>query len=376
MELLITVAYIFLVRLIFFDFKLIRFSLFWKFIVFGLWISAALTEILFLGQYTPYSKDAFVQAYVVEMAPEYGGLVKEVYISPNLPIKKGAPLFQMDPEPWKSRVEELEAQLALAGTNVEVLKQNIVEAKARVAQTMANLEGARAKYTMISQAVKKNAVSRIHLEEIQQRVGALEAQLRANKAAQRSTQLAFDSEVGETHTEIAEVLAKLAKARYNLEHTTIRAPSNGYVSNLQLYPGAFTRLKNPIMSFINNEKHWILATMDQRGIQWVRKGNHAEIAFDMYPGRVFPAEVECVVWANGRSQGVPSGRLPLEQPQGGFDFFVRLRMTETDPNCPMRFGAKGLVAIHTDKAPDFLILIRQIEIRSESFLNFLFNPFR
>ena len=376
MELLITVAYIFLVRLIFFDFKLMKFNLFWKFVVFGVWIGAALTEILFLGQYTPYSKGAFVQAYVVEMAPEYGGLVKEVLVSPNLPIKKGEVLFQMDPKPWKSRVEELEAQLAFADTNVEVLNQNVTEAKAQVARTIANLTGARAKYNMISEAARKNAVSRVHLEEIQQRVAALEAQLKADKAGQHSAQLAFDSEVGEVHTEVAEALAKLAKARYNLEHTTIRAPSNGYVSNLQLYPGAFTRLKAPVMSFINNEKHWILATMDQRGIQWVRKGNHAEVAFDMYPGKVFSAEVESIVWANGRSQGVPSGQLPLEQPQGGFDFFVRLRMTETDPDCPIRFGAKGLVAIHTDRAADFLILIRQIEIRSESFLNFLFNPFR
>ena len=65
MELLITIAYIFLVRLIFFDYKLLRFNLFWKFFVFGLYFAAALTEVTLLGQFTPYSKEAFVQAYVV-----------------------------------------------------------------------------------------------------------------------------------------------------------------------------------------------------------------------------------------------------------------------------------------------------------------------
>ncbi len=88
MELLITIAYFFLVRLIFFDFKLLKFNLFWKFVVFGLWVAAVLTEILSLGQYTPYSKEAFVQSYVVQMAPEYGGRVKEVFITSNTPIKK------------------------------------------------------------------------------------------------------------------------------------------------------------------------------------------------------------------------------------------------------------------------------------------------
>ena len=77
MELLITIAYFFLIRLIFFDYKLLRFSLFWKFMVFGIWIGALLTEVLALGQFAPYSKSAFVQTYVVQMAPEWGGTVKE-----------------------------------------------------------------------------------------------------------------------------------------------------------------------------------------------------------------------------------------------------------------------------------------------------------
>ena len=80
MELLLTIAYFFLVRLIFFDHKLLAFNLFWKFVVFGLWIGAILTEVILLGQFAPYSKEAFVQTYVVQMAPEYGGLVKEVYV--------------------------------------------------------------------------------------------------------------------------------------------------------------------------------------------------------------------------------------------------------------------------------------------------------
>lgn len=377
MELLITIAYIFLVRLIFFDFKLLKFNLFWKFIVFGLWVGAVLTEILLLGQYTPYSKDAFVQSYVVEMAPEYGGLVKKVYVSPNLPIKKGAPLFQMDREPWQKKVDELQAQLTLAGTNVDVLDQKVSEATAQLARTQANLKGARAKYQMIAKAAEKNAVSRIRLQEIEQRVSALEAQIKLDRATVRSAELAFESEVGDKHTEVAEALAKLAKAKYHLEHTTIRAPSDGYVSNLQLYPGGFIRLKKPVMSFISTEKHWILATMDQRGIQWVRPGDKAEVAFNMYPGKVFPAEVESIVWASGKAQGVASGQLPKEEPEGGIDFFVRLRMIETHPeDHPIRFGSRGLVAIHTGKAPEFLIFLRQIEIRSESFLNYLFNPFR
>ncbi len=376
MELLITIAYFFLVRLIFFDFKLMKFNLFWKFIVFGLWVAAVLTEILSLGQYTPYSKEAFVQSYVVQMAPEYGGRVKEVFVTSNTPIKKGDPLFQMDPEPWQNKVDEYEAHLASAGTTVLKLGQKVVEARADAARTAATLKGARAKHDMISRAAEKKAVSRIHLEQIEQRVEALKAQLQGNKAAVREAQLAFDSEIGDEHTEIAEVLAKLATAKYHLENTIIRAPSDGYVSNLQLYPGAFTRLKKPVMTFINSEQYWIAARMDQRGIQRVKTGDHAEIAFDMYPGKVFSARVVSVIWANGNAQGEPSGRIPNEESvSGGGDFMVRLHLTKEHPDYPIRFGASGLVAVFTREAPDFLVLLRQIEIHSESYLKYLFNPF-
>ena len=118
MELLITIAYIFLVRLIFFDYKLLKYTLFWKFVTFGLWVAAAMTEIIFLGQYAPYSKAMFVQSYVVQMAPEFGGLVTEVYVTQNQPVKKGELLFQMDPSPWQYRVDRLEAQLAAADAEV------------------------------------------------------------------------------------------------------------------------------------------------------------------------------------------------------------------------------------------------------------------
>ena len=116
--------------------------------------------------------------------------------------------------------------------------------------------------------------------------------------------------------------------------------------------------------------------MNQRGIQRVREGDHAEIAFDMYPGKVFPAKVVSVIWANGNAQGVPSGLIPTEgSVSGGFDFMVRLHLTEEHPDYPVRFGASGLVAVFTKEAPDFLVLLRQIEIHSESYLKYLFNPF-
>jgi multidrug resistance efflux pump len=139
MEIIVTLAYFFLVRLVFFDYKLIRFNLFWKFVVFGIYIAAALTEIIMLGQYTPYSKEMIVESRVLQIAPEFGGIVKEVHAKPNVPLKKGDPLFEMDPKPWQDKVDSLKAQLAEAEEKYHV-ERRLVERGAGVREKMINLK--------------------------------------------------------------------------------------------------------------------------------------------------------------------------------------------------------------------------------------------
>jgi len=375
MELLITIAYVFLIRLIFFDYNLLKYNLFWKFVTFGLWVMAAMTEVVFLGQYAPYSKSMFVQSYVVQMAPEFGGLVKEVYVTQNQEVNKGQPLFQMDPTEWQNKVDLYKAKLAAADTNVAELNQQVVEAKAVVAEAEANLQVSQVKYEQIAEAASSSAVSRLRMEESEKDVQVRKAELDRARAAQRATEIALDSEVGDQHSAVAEVLAELAQAQYNLDHTTIVAPSDGYVVNVQLYPGAFVRLKQPVLAFVNSEKHWLLATVPQRGIHRLRSGDKAQVAFEMYPGEIFEAEVENIVWAVGNAQGIPSGQIPqTSQIHNAHLYMVRLQIKE-DPNYPLRFGASGLAAMYSKDTADFLILLRQIELQSESFLNYLYNPF-
>jgi multidrug resistance efflux pump len=345
-------------------------------VVFGVWIGALLTEVLALGQFAPYSKSAFVQTYVVQMAPQWGGKVNEVYVKPNVPVKKGDPLFQMDPQEKQYKVDLYTAQLAAADTHVAELAQQLAQASAQVQKVKADLEVEIIMYQQVKDAASGGAASKYRLESVRQTVASLEAELLAAEAARDAAQLALDSNVDDKPTAVAEALANLNVARFYLEQTTVRAPSDGYVSNLQLYPGAFVRLKTPLMTFISSDEHWIVAKTLQNGIQRVAPGDAAEVAFAMYPGKVFDAEVVSVVWANGNAQGVPSGVLPPEQQvHPGMEFFVRLRMTENDPAYPLRFGARAIVAIYSKDCADFLKLLRQIEIQSESFLNYLFNPF-
>jgi multidrug resistance efflux pump len=316
MEILATIAYFFLVRLVFFEYQWLRFTLVWKFVVFGLYIAAGLTEVILLGQYTPYSKQAFLERPVIQMAPEFGGLVKAVHVAPNVPVKKGDLLFEMDPTPWQTKVDELTPQVDIARRHYEDSKA-LVEAKAQ------------------------------REELLQQRRDALAA-----------------------------VEAELEKAQYNLDNAKILAPADGYVVNLQLRPGNFIRLKQPVVTFVSSEEAWLVALIRQRGAEHVRAGDKAQVAFEMYPGRIFEAEVESVVYALGDAQLTASGLIPMASRIHSSDLLpVKLRITAQDPDHPLRFAASGLVAIFTEPSPEFCVALRKIEIQSESFLFYVYNPF-
>jgi len=316
MEIIVTLAYFFLVRLIFFDYKLLKFNLFWKFIVFGIYAGAALTEIIALGQFTPYSKELLVESRVLQIAPEFGGIVKEVQAKPNVPLKKGDPLFLMDPTPRQAKVDEVKGQLAEA------------EEKYKVEQRLVK-QGAGAKEKMINLG-----------------------------------------------NEVDTLKAELAQAQYNLDNTQVVAPSDGYVVDLQLREGVFIQLKTPVMTFVDTAEYYLIAQVMQKATQWIDPGDAVEVALEMYPGKVFPAEVEDIIWASGKAQLMAGGKLPTQQqldvlPEG---FAVKIRFKGEDPDRPLRFGAAGLAAIYSGKCGACKFL-RQLEIRSESWLNYIYNPF-
>ena len=175
--------------------------------------------------------------------------------------------------------------------------------------------------------------------------------------------------------EVDTLKADLAKAQYHLDHTVIVAPSDGYVVNLQLRAGVFIRLKAPVMSYVDTEEYYLMSKVRQRATQWIDPGDEVEVALDMDPGQIFKAEVVYVVWASGKAQISATGRIPTDKellPPD--DFAVKIKFKEIDPKRPLRFGASGIAAIYSGRC-DACKVLRQLEIRSESWLNYIYNPF-
>src|SRR5512137_1198600 len=112
MEAILLGIYAFFVWLIFFKFKWLPWNIVSQVITITLPIVGLTVLILILNIVAPSSHDVRVVNYVVPINPPVRGLVTEVPIEPNRPIKKGDVLFKVDPTPFEIAVKSYEAQLA------------------------------------------------------------------------------------------------------------------------------------------------------------------------------------------------------------------------------------------------------------------------
>ena len=174
---------------------------------------------------------------------------------------------------------------------------------------------------------------------------------------------------------IASTRAQLELARYYLDNTLMVAPEDGYIVNLQVQPGMVAGIfrMGGIASFIVDSDRYLLASLNQASLKYVKPGQPVEVALDLYPGQVFAAKVDSIWWANGEGQYLPSDVIPKfypanpMQPQG--EFAVKIYLANpTRVGLPI--GAQGAAAIYTSGGG--FAALRKIMIRMHSWMNWLY----
>jgi multidrug efflux pump subunit AcrA (membrane-fusion protein) len=175
--------------------------------------------------------------------------------------------------------------------------------------------------------------------------------------------------VAGTKAQIASAEAQLADAQWDLDQTTVYAPNDGTVINLQLRPGqvAAALPMAPVMTFIENGQ-WVIALYQQNEVREVKPGQEAEIALQMYPGRIIKCTVDSVVWATAGGQVPVGGNLPNIGPMPPGQLAVRL--FPEDKDLFIAAGARGFGAIYTDYA-EMVHILRKVFMRVSSKLDWL-----
>lgn len=364
---------------VFFKLKLLRLTPGWIFGFSVFFIHLALIFVIGLRFVTPYSTNATIIQHTIQLIPRLSEptLISEVLVEDNTPVKKGDPLFRFDRTIYEARVNQLKAQLAEAKQNVKVLETNISTANSQVDQAKATLSFSTTQMTDYDILVKKGVGRVDQAIKWRDTVKGDTARLRGAEAEALVARLQYDSNIDGVHTSVAKLEADLQQAQYYLDNTTLAAPEDGRVINLQVRPGMVSGILRigGIAVLIADENRYLLATFFQENLKYVRPEQYVEVALDLYPGQIFKGHVASIWKANGQGQLLPTAEIPKFEaadpniPQG--QYAVKIVLDDAEQS-KFPIGAQGSAAIYTDGDQGAWTALRKVAIRMHTWLAWLY----
>lgn len=206
----------------------------------------------------PWTRDGHVRADVVRVNADVGGLVTDVTVRDNQTVRKGDLLFVVDRPRYAAALEAIDA--------------DIESAKATLGQA------------------RKEARRDLALGDL--------------VAAE-----AHEQNVAKVHTSLAalhQAVAARRTARINLERTSVRAPVDGRVTNLELRPGDYLATGAQAIALIDSRSVRIEGYFEETKLRFIHEGDPARIRLMGDPGLLY-GHVDSIAGGIADDQATNSG---------------------------------------------------------------------
>jgi multidrug resistance efflux pump len=306
---------------------------------------------LISDRFTPYTNQAYVQTFIVDIAPEVAGAVVEVAVRDNQRVEAGEKLFRIDPTRFEIAVQRAEAALAQAGQTIGASTSNIAATQARLTGAESTLENVRLQNARTLDLVSKGVMSPAAKDKATAQLQTAEAEVARARADLDAARKQLGSR-GADNPQIRAAAADLAKAQLDLARSTVIAPSDGLITNLKLTVGQYVAAGAPVMTFIDTRTGWLVAELTEKSLGNVRPGNRAAVALAGLPGRVYAMKVESIGYGVSQGTGTSADGLPTIGEQKGWvrpqqRFPVLLVPAEPIPLEALRVGSLGSAVVYT-----------------------------
>lgn len=241
---------------------------------------------------TPWTRDGRVRADVINVAADVSGVVVDVPVKDNQPVKKGDLLMQIDPEHYQLAVKQAEAMVASRKATWEMRKVNANRRKDMDA--------------LVISAESREDASNVAT------------------SAQADYQLA---------------VAQLEAAQLNLQRTRVLAAVDGYVTNLNVHRGDYARIGEAKMAVVDRNSFWVYGFFEETKLPYVKIGDPADM--QLMSGEVMTGHVESIARAI-YDRDNPESRELIADVNPTFNW--------------VRLAQRVPVRIHLDQVPDSVVL--------------------
>ena len=275
------------------------------------------------GRYVS-TDDAYVEASKLMVSSDVSGLVGEIDVKEGQLVHKGDVLFKLDPKPFEIALANAQSQLDQSVLTIRAMEQDYKRilsdagaqrANEQLAQTNFNRQQALIKIGGTAQANVDSA--RAALDTSSATIGALNQQAQVQLAK-------LGGAVGlplDRHPEYLQAQAARDEAQRQLDHTVVRAPFDGVVTQVSsLQPGAMivsslaAFMPTSAVGLVSTTDKWVLANLKETDLTYVHPGQEVTIAIDTYPGRSWSGTVSAIAPATGATFSV----LPAQNSSGNW----------------------------------------------------------
>lgn len=328
----------------------------------------------------PWTRDGQVRASVVQISPRVSGPLVNLAIVDNQFVHKGDLLFEIDPRTFQAALDQAKATLDRTRDQIRNLQAQVHSAEAARVQSQTSVRNAEFGVTSAQahaeetrtdlqryQALVANGtiarrdfdLSRESAVTAEAALNQAQAQLERTKAAgvQAEAELAQARAAlgapGEENAMLREAVAQWEQAKLNLEFTRVRAPVDGYATNLNLRLGSQAVANQPMLALIDANSFWVAGYFRESTIGHIKKGDRAVVTLMTYPDTPLDGEVDSVGQGIAQQDGA-TGQDLLPSINATFEWIrlaqrvpVRVHLAPLPKDVALRVGTTASVLVVT-----------------------------
>lgn len=212
----------------------------------------------------------------VDIGSQVSGIVKEIYVDFNSPVKKGQVLAILDQSSFLTKLNQNKA--------------NFLSAEASLEKAQTTLENLKTKRDRYAELFEKNLVSYEEMETIETQYFNAKADLKSAEA------------------KLSQAQSLLEAGQVDLEYTVIKSPVDGVVIDRKVNVGqtVAASMQAPVLFCIAQDlaKMQVECSIDEADIGLVAEGQDVRFSVDAYPEKSFIGKVSQVRYSPDITQNV------------------------------------------------------------------------
>lgn len=212
--------------------------------------------------------NARTAAHSSVLSTKVGGVISEILVRENQPVKEGDVILRLDQRDYVISLSRKEADLKSVQVKLQDADRNFRRMK----------------------------------------------NLLASDTVSRQTFEAAETQYLDLVRQDESLKTQVAQAKLNLEHTELRAPTNGRVGRRNIEKGVVIGPGQPLIAFVQSDEFWVVANFKETQLQDMKIGQTVSVHVDAIGGHVFNGRVESFSPGSGATFAV----IPADNATGNF----------------------------------------------------------